>query len=176
MAVLGSPNYKVGLIISDSQPFNNGDLRIITDALMYCDEVIFSIKNYDTAFFDYNIAQQLFRKLYKLVDRVAFFGTEFDPLLGTPKHYIIRTLEKLEDAKYHMPTHFFTTNPLWVDGAVESQLITTQLPKLFGHDPMEILQSIGDGTELWKEKVPYSLIEDIATYTVTKNNLLNSAS
>lgn len=170
MAVLGSPNYRVGLIVARAQPFHNGHLKIITDALMQCDEVIFSIRDYDTSFFDYNIAQKLFRKLYKLVDRIAFFGTEYDPILGTPKHFVQRTLEQLEYARYHMPTHFFTTDELWVDAGMECQLETIRVPKLALHDSNEIWQSVQDGTDLWKEKVPYSLIEDIETYIVTKNN------
>jgi hypothetical protein len=172
MAVLGSPNYRVGLIIARSQPFHNGHLKAITDAIMYCDEVIFSIRNYNTSFFDYNIAQKLYRKLFKLVDRVAFFGTEEDPLLGTPKHFINRTLERLEYSNYHMPTHFFTNNDLWVEPAKELQLETIKVTTLANHNSDEILNSIVDGTDLWKEKVPYALIEDIETYIITKNNSL----
>ena len=40
MAVLGSPNYRVGLIVAKAQPFHNGHLKIIADALMVCDEII----------------------------------------------------------------------------------------------------------------------------------------
>lgn len=169
MAILGSPNYRVGLIIARSQPFHNGHLKIITDALMYCDEVIFSIRNYDTAFFDYDIAQKLYRKLFNLVDRVAFFGTVYDPLLGTPKHYIQRTLEKLEEGRYHMPTHFFTNDDLWVTPAMELQLVTLKVATLANQNSDEIYESIETGTDLWKEKVPYALIEDIETYIATKN-------
>ena len=169
MAVLGSPNYRVGLIISRSQPFNNIHLKLITDALMYCDEVIFSIRNYDTSYFDYDIAQQLYRKLFKLVDRVAFFGTLYDPLLGTPKHYIMKTLEKLEEGRYHMPTHFLSNSDLWVDAAMECQLEAIKVSTLANHDSDEIYNSVIDGSELWKEKVPYALIEDIETYISTKN-------
>lgn len=169
MAILGSPNYRVGLIIAKSQPFHNGHLRIITDALMQCDEVIFSIRDYDTAFFDYNIAQKLFRKLYNLADRIAFFGTRHDPLLGTPKHIISRTLEDLSNASYHMPTHFFTSYDLWVEPAKELQLETIKIPTLQGHDSSQIYESIINKTDYWKTKVPYALVDDIETYIATKN-------
>lgn len=169
MAILGSPNYRVGLIIGRAQPFHNGHLKAITDALMQCDEVIFSIRNYNTSFFDYNIAQSLFRKLYNLVDRIAFFGTEEDPLLGTPKHFINRTLEKLEEGRYHMPTHFFSHDDLWIDAARELQLETVKMTTLLNHDSNEIYESIDNGTDLWKDKVPYALIEDIETYIATRN-------
>jgi hypothetical protein len=168
MAVLGSPNYRVGLIIAKAQPFHNGHLKVIADALMYCDEVIFSVRDYDTAFFDYNIAQKLYRNLLNISDRVAFFGTTTDPLLGTPKQIINRTLERLEEANYHMPTHFFTNVDLWVDPAKELQLEAIRVSTLANHDSLTITNSIDNGTELWKEKVPYSLVEDIETYIVTK--------
>ena len=169
MAVLGSPNYRVGLVIAKCQPFHNKHLKFITDGLMYCDEVIFSIRNYDTAYFDYDIAQRLYRRLYHLVDRVAFFGTVYDPILGTPKHYIQRTLEKLEEGRYHMPTHFFSDDDLWIDAAMELQLTSIKVATLANHNSDEIYNSVMEGTDLWKEKVPYSLIEDIETYIATKN-------
>ena len=43
MATLGSAKYRVGLIIAKCQPLHNGHIRIINDALMQCDEVIFSV-------------------------------------------------------------------------------------------------------------------------------------
>lgn len=169
MAVLGSPNYRVGLIIARAQPFHNGHLKILADALMHCDEVIFSIRDYDTAYFDYNITQKLFRELYNLADKVAFFGIETDPLLGTPKHIIQRTLDKLEAANYHMPTHFFTHYDTWVEPAKELQLETTRVTTLADTDSIAITQSVIDGTDYWKSKVPYSLIETLNTYIATKN-------
>lgn len=173
MPHLGSPNYRVGLIIAKAQPFHNGHLKIITDALMHCDEVIFSIRDYDTAFFDYNFAQHLFRNLFNLVDRVAFFGTKTDPNLGTPKHVINRTLEKLEEARYHMPTHFFTSYDMWVEPAKELQLETIKVATLANHNSQEIYQSIVDKTDFWKSKVSYSLVEEIETYIATKNRQNN---
>jgi len=168
MAILGSPNYRVGLIVARAQPFHNGHLKIITDALMMCDEVIFSIRGYDNSFFDYNFAQKLYRKLFNLVDRVAFFGTEFDPTLGTPKHHLIRTLEKLNAAIYHTPTHFFHDNDLWLDAAKEVQLNTFKIVRQPYVDSDAIIESINNSTKEWKEKVPYHLIEDIETYIATK--------
>lgn len=168
MPHLGSPNYRVGLIIAKAQPFHNGHLKIITDALMYCDEVIFSIRDYDTAFFDYNLAQHLFRQLYNLADRIAFFGTKTDPSLGIPKHVIDRTLQKLREGNYHMPTHFFTSYDMWVEPAKELQLETIKVTTLANHNSTEIYQSIVDGTDLWKSKVPYALVEEIEMYIATK--------
>lgn len=168
MAILGSPNYRVGLIIARAQPFHNGHLKIITDAIMSCDEVIFSIRGYDKSFFDYNVAQKLYRSLFNLVDRVAFFGTEFDPLLGTPKHHILNTLEKLKEARYHMPTHFFHDNDLWLDAAKESQLTPIKIVRHPNTESDLIIESINNGTPFWKDKVPYHLIEDIETYIATK--------
>lgn len=168
MAKLGSPNYRVGLIIAKAQPFHNGHLKILADALMVCDEVIFSVRDYDTAFFDYDIAQSLFRELFKLSERVAFFGTKYDPTLGTPKHFISKTLEELETARYNMPTHFFTHYTDWVTPAMECQLLTTKVSTLPNHNSQEIIESIETGTDLWKEKVPYSTISTIETYIATK--------
>lgn len=172
MAHLGSPNYKVGLIIARAQPFHNGHLKIITDALMHCDEVIFSIRDYDTAFFDYNHAQQLFRTLYNLADRIAFFGTKTDPSLGIPKHVINRTLLKLKEANYHMPTHFFTHYDSWVDPAKELQLETIRVSQLSNHNSDDIYRSIVDKTDFWKTKVPHALLEDIEMYIATKNRTI----
>lgn len=169
MATLGSAKYRVGLVIAKCQPLHNGHIRIINDALMQCDEVIFSVRDYDTAFFDYNIAQKLFRELYNLTDRISFFGTKNDPLLGTPKHIINRTLERLKEANYHMPTHFFTSYDVWIEPAKELQLQTIKIPTLIDHDSNTIYQSIVDKTDFWKNKVPYALIESIETYIVTKN-------
>lgn len=168
MAVLGSPNYRVGLIVARSQPFHNGHLKIITDALMHCDEVIFSIRNHNVAYFDYNFAQKLYRKMFNLVDRVAFFGTEYDKNLGTPKHHITKTLEDLEKANYHMPTHFFHDNYLWLDAARELQLIPKKISKLPDNDSEMVVKSMQEGTDDWKEMVPYCLIDDIVTYIATK--------
>ena len=168
MAVLGSPDYRVGLIVAKAQPFHNGHLKIITDALMHCDEVIFSVRDYDKAFFDYNIAQKLFRRLYNLADRIAFFGTKHDPLLGTPKHVIMRTLDDLTDARYHMPTHFFTSYDMWVEPAKELHLETIKVTTLADHVSTDIFNSVMNNDGLWKTKVPYALIEDIETYIATK--------
>ena len=104
MASLGSPNYRVGLIIANAQPFHNGHVKIIADALMVCDEVIISFKDYDTSYFSYDINQQIAREVYDTSKRIAFFGTKYDSTLGTPKHFIERTLDKLEEARYNMPT------------------------------------------------------------------------
>jgi cytidyltransferase-like protein len=169
MAVLGSPNYRVGLIVAKAQPFHNGHLKIITDALMQCDEVIFSVRDYDKAFFDYNIAQKVFRKLYNLADRIAFFGTRYDPLLGTPKHVINRTLDDLKAANYHMPTHFFTSYDMWVEPAKELQLETIRVSTLPDHVSNDIYNSVTNKTDLWKSKVPYSVVEELETYIATKN-------
>jgi hypothetical protein len=135
---------------------------------MVCDEVIFSIRDYDVNFFDYNFAQHLYRKLFNLVDRVAFFGTEYNPILGTPKHHLINTLEKLGEARYHMPTHFFHDNDFWLDAAREVQLNSIKISRLVNNDSESIAQSIQNDTNEWKEKVPYCLIEEITTYIATK--------
>lgn len=168
MSKLGSPNYRVGLIIAKAQPFHNGHLKIIADALMVCDEVIFSIMDYDTAFFNYDINQALFRELFKLSERVAFFGTTYDPTLGIPKHFISKTLAELETARYNMPTHFFTNYADWVTPAMECQLLTTKVSTLPDHNSTDIYKSIEEGTDFWKDKVPYATIESIETYIATK--------
>jgi cytidyltransferase-like protein len=169
MAVLGSPNYRVGLIIARAQPFHNGHLKIITDALMVCDEVIISFRDYNTSFFDYNDNQKLIRNLLENNTKISFFGTEADATLGTPKHVIERTLDKLEEGRYNMPTHFFTNYDIWVEPAKELQLETVRVSTLAGHNSDEIFQSVLDGTDYWKDKVPYSLLEDIETMIATKN-------
>lgn len=170
MAQLGSPNYRVGLIIARAQPFHNGHLRAVTDALMYNDEVIVSVRDYNTAFFDYNIAQKVFRKLLgKTSDKIAFFGTHTDPLLGTPKSIIKRTLDKLQEANYHMPTHYYSPNDLWIDAARELTVTPVKIIKLADTDSDLIYQSVIDGTDYWKSRVPYAVIEDLETYIATKN-------
>jgi len=170
MAIPGSPNYKVGLLIVRAQPLHNGHFRASMDALMKCDEIIISVRDYNTAFFDYNIAQKLFRILFgKKSDRIAFFGTLYDPLLGTPKLLIDKTLERLEEANYNMPTHFFSYDDLWIDGATELDIIPVKIGKLGDCDSNLIYQSISDGTDYWKDRVPYALIEDIETYIANKN-------
>jgi len=169
MAQLGSQNYRVGLVIARSQPFHNGHLRAIMDALMYCDEVLFSIRDYNTAFFDYNITQKVFRILLgKTSDRIAFFGTITDPLLGTPKLVIKRTLDKLYEGNYHMPTHYFSHNDLWIDAARELTVIPVKITKLQDHDSDLIYQSVVDKTDYWKSKVPYAVIELMETYIATR--------
>ena len=170
MAVLGSPNYRVGLIIANAQPFHNGHLKILADALMVCDEVIISFRDYDNQFFDYNNNQHLVRTIFEnLHTKIAMFGTEYDETLGTPKHIIERTLDKLEEANYHLPTHFFTHYDHWIEPAKELQLETIRVSTLPNHNSDEILQSIQDGTDFWKDKVPYSLIDEVATIIATKN-------
>lgn len=170
MADYGSPNYKVGLIIVRAQPLHNGHIRAIMDAIVKCDEVIVSVRDYDTSFFDYNIAQKLFRNLFgKKSDRVAFFGTLNDPLLGTPKLVINKTLEILEIANYHMPDYFFSYDDLWIDGARELNIIPVKIGKLGDTDSNLIYQSVVDGTDYWKSRVPHALIEDIETYIATQN-------
>jgi len=169
MAVLGSPNYRVGLIIANAQPFHNGHLRAVTDALMVCDEIIISFKDYNTAYFNYDINQQIARIVFDNNKRISFFGTEFDSSLGTPKHFIERTLEKLKIANYNMPTHFFTCYDSWIVPAMELQLETIHLSVLPNTKSNEIFNSILNGTDLWKEKVPYAAIETIESYIANKN-------
>lgn len=168
MPILGSPNYRVGLIIARAQPFHNGHLKAITDALMKCDEVIFSLINYDTSYFDYNIAQKVFREIFEVTNRVAFFGIKHDPILGTPKHMIERTLDELKVARYNLPTHFFTNNDDWIEPAKELQLETVKISTLANHNSIEIYNSIIDGTDVWKDKVPYATLETIESYIATK--------
>lgn len=169
MPVLGSPNYRVGLIIAKAQPFHNGHIKIIGDALMHCDEVIISFRDYDTNYFNYNDNQKLVRRVFDLNPKIACFGTVADNTLGTPKHVIERTLEKLEEGRYNMPTHFFTNYDIWVEPAKELQLETVRVSTLADHSSPDIFQSILDGTDYWKDKVPYSTIEDIQTMIATKN-------
>jgi hypothetical protein len=170
MAQLGTPNYKVGLVIVRAQPFHNGHLRAVIDALMQCDEVIVSVRDYDTAFFDYNIAQKVFRKLLgKTSDRIAFYGTHADPLLGTPKLVIQRTLNKLQEANYHMPTHYYSYSDLWIDAARELPVIPVKIIKLADTDSDLIYQSVVDKTDYWKSRVPHAVIDEIETYIATKN-------
>ena len=169
MAILGSPNYRVGLIIANAQPFHNGHVKIISDALMICDEVIISFKDYDTAYFDYNFNQKLAREVYDVSKRVSFFGTEADSSLGIPKHFIERTLDKLLEARYNMPTHYFTNYDEWVEPAKELQLETTRVSTLPNNNSIDIISSIEMGTDTWKDKVPYPTIEMIESYITTKN-------
>lgn len=169
MAVLGSPNYRVGLIIARAQPPHNGHLRAVSEAMMKCDEVIFCVRDYDTAYFDYNIAQKSFRALFGVVDKIAFFGIKTDPLLGTPKQIIQRTLDRLAEARYNMPTHFFTNYDLWVEPAKELQLDTTRIATLADHNSDEIYASFVNGTDYWKDKVPHGILEELETYIATKN-------
>lgn len=169
MAVLGSPNYRVGLIIARAQPFHNGHLKIISDALMICDEVIISFRDYDTSYFNFNDNQKLIRKLFENNTKISMFGIETDTTLGTPKHVIERTLDKLSEARYNMPTHFFTNYEVWVTPAMELQLHTIKVSTLANHNSDEIYQSIIDKTDYWKDKVPYSLFDDISTMIANKN-------
>jgi len=168
MANLGSPNYRVGLIIVRAQPFHNGYVKIIADAMMMCDEVIISFRDYDNNFFDYNDNQKLVRKLYENHTKIAMFGTKADATLGTPKHIIERTLDKLEEARYNMPTHFFTNYDEWVEPAKELQLETVRVSTLAGHVSEDIYNYVNNGNEIWKTKVPYSIIEDIETIIANK--------
>lgn len=171
MATLGSRKYRVGLIVARCQPFHNGHLRAITDALMMCDEVIFSVRDYNTSYFDYNIAQKSFRLLYNMVDRISFFGTMTDSLVVSPKQIIRRTLDDLQEANYHLPTHFFTNSDYWVEPAKELMLETIKIQTLALHDSDTIRQSVVNGTDFWKEKVPYSILDGLETYIATKNRL-----
>jgi len=169
MAILGSPKYRVGLIIANAQPFHNGHVKIISDALMVCDEVIVSFKDYDTAYFNYNFNQKLAREIYDTSKRIAFFGTKFDNTLGTPKHIIERTLDELKEARYNMPTHYFTNYDEWVEPAKELQLETIRVSTLPNNNSIDIIASIKAGTNDWKDMVPYPTIEMIETYIATKN-------
>ncbi len=169
MAVLGSPNYRVGLIIANAQPFHNGHIKIIGDALMTCDEVIISFKDYDTSYFNYDINQQIARIVYDLNPKVSFFGTKFDETSGTPKHYLEDTLSALEVANYNMPTHFFTNYDTWIDASMELHLETIRVSTLADNDSYDIKNSIEAGNDLWESKVPYAAIETIKTYIATKN-------
>jgi len=168
MAQLGSPNYKVGLIIARAQPFHNGHLKIIADALMKCDEIIVSFVDYNTNFFDYDINQQLGREVLGLNKRISYFGTLHKPTLQIPKHYIEETLIQLEDANYNMPTHFFTHYEDWVTPAMELQLETKLISTLVDNSSRSIYESLELENDDWKTKVPYSTIEMIETYIATK--------
>lgn len=169
MADFGSPNYKIGLIIANAQPLHNGHIKIMAEALMDCDEIIVSFKDYDTSYFDYNINQKLGRNIFGNNKRISYFGTTTDSTLGTPKHFIEHTLNSLSEANYYMPTHFFTSYDAWVEPAKELQLETKLISNLPNTKSVEILQSLNDSTDFWKSKVPYSSIELIESYIATKN-------
>ena len=170
MGSYGTPSYRVGLIIADAQPFHNGHVKAIGDALMYCDEVIISFYGYDTAYFDYNINQKLSRNIFGTSPRIAHFGVETpEREIIIPKLKIEYTLDKLDEANYNMPTHFFTNYDDWVEPAKELQLETIRISTLANTKSNEIYQSILNGTDLWKEKVPYANIDMIETYIATKN-------
>jgi len=173
MAVPGSPNYRVGLIIARAQPFHNGLVKIIGDAMMTCDDLIISFVNYDTGFFDYNHNQKMGRLMYGTeingASYISYFGTKANPLVVTPKQILEETLLQLEEANWNKPTHFFTHLEEWVTPAMELQLETQHISSLVNNDSNEILNSFENGTDLWESKVPFRLLEEIKTYIATKN-------
>ena len=168
MPVPGSPNYRLGLIIANSQPFHNGMVKIIGDALMKCDDIIVVFMNHDTAFFDYNHNQKIGRIIYGENKNISYFGIERESLVGTPKQYLEKALEKLAEANWNTPTHFFTHLNDWVTPAMELQLETKLISTLVEHDTQEIKESVEDGTEFWKEKVLFVALEEIKLYIATK--------
>lgn len=169
MATYGSPDYKIGLVVARSQPFHNGHLRAICDALMQCDEVIFCVRDYDTAFFDYNSIQKFSRVLLDINFKIAFYGIKSDPLLITPKLIMRRIIDSLDEDNYRMPTHFFTNDESWMVPAMEVGLEAFKIPTLPDTRSDEIWQSIVDGTDFWKSRVPKAIREDVASYIATKN-------
>ncbi len=169
MATPGSPNYRVGLIIANAQPFHNGLIKIIGDALMVCDDIIITFINYDVQFFDYNHNQKMGRMVYGDNKNIAYFGIKNKISVATPKQLLEETLEQLELANYNKPTHFFTHLPEWVTPAMELQLETQHVSALVNHHTNLIKESVNDGTTLWETKVPYVALEEIKSYIATKN-------
>lgn len=169
MAIVGSPNYRVGLIIANSQPFHNGLIKIIGDALMVCDDIIISFTNYDTQFFDYNHNQQMGRIVYGDNKNISYFGIKQKPLVVIPKQILEETLTQLDLANYNKPTHFFTNLPDWETPAMELQLETQLISPLVDNHTDEIKASVEAGTDFWESKVPYVALEEIKSYIATKN-------
>lgn len=172
MAIPGSPNYRVGLIIARAQPFHNGLIKIIGDAMMTCDDVIVSFVNHDTGFFDYNHNQKMGRLMYGTEmnkdNYISYFGTKSKPFVVTPKQILEETLAQLEESNWNKPTHFFTHLGEWVSPAMELQLETKHISTLVAHNPNTILESFENGTDLWESKVPFRLLEEIKSYIATK--------
>ncbi|RLC46672.1 MAG: hypothetical protein DRH57_05650 [Candidatus Cloacimonadota bacterium] len=172
MPIPGSPNYRVGLIIARAQPFHNGLVKIIADAMMTCDDLIISFVNHDTGFFDYNHNQKMGRLMYGTnTDRdgyISYFGTEAKPFVITPKQILEETLTQLEVSNWNKPTHFYTHLEEWVTPAMELQLEVQHVSVLVNNNPNEILESFENDTDLWESKVPFRLLEEIKSYIATK--------
>jgi len=162
--------FKVGLIIAKAQPFHNGHVRIISDALMQCNEVIVVFLNYDTAFFDYNFNQQSSREIFGTNKRIAYYGlrTEYLNGVSTIKEVILKVLEKLDEAGYNKPEYFFTHYDDWVEPAKECMLWTTRISTLPDTDSATIYNSVISKTDYWKDKVPYALVDKTEMYILTK--------
>jgi hypothetical protein len=171
MGAYQTESWRVGLIIANAQPFHNGHVRVISDALMYCDEVIVSFFNYDKQYFDYHFNQKLGKNIFSDNKRIIYFGTKYKENLIIPKYIIEYTLDKLKEANYNMPTHFFHFDNEWLESAKENQLFPIKVSKLPDVNSKEIFKSIKEETNLWKEKVPYSSIEMIETYIANKKRL-----
>jgi len=164
----GSANYRIGLVIMEAQPFHKGHLKIMTDALMDCNEIIVSFTNYDTNYFDFKFNQKVAKDTFLANPRIAYFGIKNDPNINTPKQIIEKTIEELEKANYYMPTHFFTHYEDWIEPAKECHLNTKHISPLILHKSNEIKSSVFEKTDFWKEKVPYNVLEEIETYIATK--------
>jgi len=157
---------RTGLIIAKAQPFHNGIVRAVSEALMKCDNIIISFYNYNNNFFDYDINQRIGKKIFHDVPRIAYFGTKDDTIV--PKHIIEHTLEELEIAKYNKPNYFFTAYVDWIEPAKLAQLETIQFQKIIDLDSSNLLNLIKNNDESWKKFVPYCVIEDIETYIIDK--------
>ena len=172
MPIPGSPNYRVGLIIARAQPFHNGLVKIIADAMMTCDDLIVVFANHDTNFFDYNHNQKMGKLMYGAPTNrdnyISYFGLEANPLVVTPKQILEETLSKLEEANWNKPTHFYTHLDEWVTPAMELQLETQHISSLVSTNSDAILESFETGTEFWESKVPYRLLEPIKSFIATK--------
>jgi hypothetical protein len=173
MGAYQTDSWKVGLIIARSQPFHNGHVRAISNALMECDEVIISFLNYDNYFFDYNLNQKLGKNIFADNKRISYFGTRYKENLIIPKRIIEHTLNKLKEAHYNFPKYFFHHDNEWLESAKENQLFAKKVDILPYTNSNEIYDSLVNDTTLWKEKVPYSSIEIIETYISNKKRYEN---
>ena len=164
----GSINYRVGLIIANAQPFHNGLIKIIGDALMKVDELIISFIHYDEQYFNYEFNRKMGLKIYGENKNISYFGTKYEPLVRTPKQIIEHTLNELKKAKYNYPTHFFTHKEELVTPAMEEQLIVKHISTLVDCNTSILLDDILNDENNWEDRVPYMIINDVKTYIATK--------
>jgi len=167
----GSNNYKISMIVMDSNIIDLNRFKMVLDGFLYSEEILVVFYNLGKGYFTYEELRKLMNLWFLNHPRIAFYGIEYNEKLYTPNDYLINIYESLKKDNYYLPKYFITNDNLWKDdaelsGIFEKVIIVDKLNNVKNETVMNDYLNYG---ETWKNYVPHIMIDDLENIRATKD-------